>query len=199
MLATMVALTAGCGLSTTDEPERIGTDSAVDEPSSAPASASATGATPEGAGSQAVTVWLVDTLDDGTQALIPVERRVTDSESHEARLLALIRQGPTDAEHDEDIVSFVPEDSRLIDVEARGQGVLAVELSDNFYDQRGDTARYAFAQVVFTMTDMDDVDRVLFEAETAGSLPVDGDGQTRNEPLGRDAYDSLPVVSDADG
>lgn len=197
MLATLVALTAGCGLSTTDEPERIGTDSAVDEPASAPATAA--GATAGGTGAQAVTVWLVETLTDGTQALIPVERRVTNPDSAEARLLALIRQGPTDAEHDQDIVSFVPDDSRLIDVEARGEGVLAVELSDNFYDQRGNTASYAFAQVVYTATEMEDVDQVLFEAEAAGSLPVDGDGETRDEPLGRAAYDSLPVVGDADG
>jgi len=196
VLAVMVALAAGCGLSTNDEPERIGSGSAIDEPAPPPAAPTVAGSPSRGAGTGTIRVWFVETVSDSSAQLVAVERQATNPSSAEQRLLALIREGPTEYEHEDlDFVSHVPNDTDLGDVEIRSNGVLSVELSDNFYDRRGQEAIFAFAQVVFTATEMDGVDRVQFRAETRGSLPVDGTGQSQDGPLGRSDYNELEVGS----
>jgi spore germination protein GerM len=194
VLATLVALTAGCGLSTNDEPERIDSESMAEEAAGSGSTAAATGAASSGSGTQTVQVWFIRNSDDGNPHLVAVNRHVTNADSAEQRLLALIQEPPTGAGDEDDLVSYVSEDTELIDVEVQTNGVLTVELSDNFYDQQGGGARLAFAQVVFTATEMDDgIERVRFASESEGSQPVDGEGQTRDGPLGREAYRNLDI------
>lgn len=195
VLAAMGALAAGCGLSTNDEPERIGDGSAIDDSATTEPAATVSGSSGGEAGAENVEVWFVETLSDASVQLVFLERPVADADSADERLLALIREPPTGAETDDrDIVSHVPDDTDLGEVELRSNGVLAVELSDNFYDRRGEEAVYAFAQVVFTATELEGVSQVLFR-NASDFLPLDGDGETRDGPLGRQDYNELEVGS----
>jgi spore germination protein GerM len=188
MLVAVAVLSVGCGLSTSDEPERLGTNNMTDEPPSSDPAADAT-ATPNGSATETAEVWFFQSVGTEDPQLI-VETRVVTAPADADDLLLALADGPTATERNDDVVTFVPADAQFGDTELRDNGVMTVRLPDEFYPE-GNAASYAFAQVVYTLTGLDGVDQVLFTSESEGAQPVDGAGTTRDGPLGRSDYDNL--------
>jgi spore germination protein GerM len=182
----LLAGVTGCGLSTNDEPE------AIDDPVPEPADSGSESADLGGADStEVVQVWFLRTDDEGESHLVGVERKVPPPATQSRVLDVLIQEPPTDRERDDGISTAIPDDVTLNEEpELRSDHTLIVELSPDFYDLQGDTARNAFAQVVFTATGLPGVDMVQFERDGEVFRAVDGEGQSR-EVLSRESYVEL--------
>jgi spore germination protein GerM len=144
-------------------------------------------------------VWFLRTDGEGESHLVPVERKVPPPATQSRLLEVLVQEPPTDPERDDGISTAIP-DGVTLDEEPdlRSDGVLIVKLSPDFYDLQGDTARNAFAQVVFTATSRPEVDMVQFERNGEVFRAVDGDGQSR-EVLSRESYKDLgPETTEPD-
>jgi spore germination protein GerM len=183
----LLATTAACGLSTNDEPE------AIDDPQTEPVEAGADApdlSTVDD--TTTVHVWFVRTDEDGETHLVEAERFVPPPPTQRSVLEALIQSPPTDEERNEGTTTYIPEDVTIAEQpDLRSDGVLIVELSPDFYDLQGDTARYAFAQIVFTATGLPHVEMVQFERDGEPFNAVDGEGQSRAVPLTRKSYEEL--------
>lgn len=186
VLLLLATATTGCGLSTNDEPE------AIDDPQAEPVEAGADAPDLSTVDDSIVVhVWFVRTDDDGETHLVEAERQVPRPPTQRSVLEALIQSPPTDAERDRGITTDIPEDVTVAEPQLRSDGVLIVELSPDFYDLQGETARNAFAQIVFTATGLSQVEMVQFERDGEPFSAVDGDGQSRTVPLTRKSYEEL--------
>jgi spore germination protein GerM len=182
-------LGTGCGLSTNDEPEAIKDNvpsDLVDSEAAAPDGSQLSGLT------ATVHVWFTTTDADQNTRLVRRDREVPQPPTQSSVLEALIQDPPTNAERVDDISTAIPEDVKLTaQPQQRGDGVLIVNLSDAFYELQGATARNAFAQIVYTATQMPNVDMVQFELDGEPFTAVNGDGQAVTGPLGRSSYEKL--------
>jgi len=98
--------------------------------------------------------------------------------------------GPTAEEAAQGLRTAIPSGTRLLAADLE-DGVLTIDLSNELLLVQGVEQRTAVAQLVFTSTGTDDVDRVLFAIEgNLTEVPVD-DGSLSAEPLTRFAYPSL--------
>jgi spore germination protein GerM len=189
-LLASTATGAACGLGANDEPQPLARDDVppdlLNEHSSEPTAVNSGVETTE------VTVYFLQSDEDGGRRMVPLARQVPVPGDAESRIQALITQPPDEDERADGISTAVPADASILSRPVHtDDGVLVVNLSDNFYDLQGDSSRHAFAQVVFTATEVPQVDRVRFELRGNTFPPVDGDGQTRRGAVGRDAYRSL--------
>lgn len=90
--------------------------------------------------------------------------------------------------------SNIPPDTVLLDavIESDGQNdVLTVDLSEQFTTIEGERFTAAVAQIVFTASDLEDVDAVGFRVD-GEPIPVpNGDGATQDDPVTPLDYRSL--------
>jgi spore germination protein GerM len=197
LLVLLVTAAGGCGLSTNDEPETIKDN----VPPDLLDTETATPDTPIGS-TESVKVWFLRTDRLGDTRLVERERLVPRPATQVSVLESLIQDPPTDVERAGGISTDIPEDVTLTGQpqlsSSDGQGVLTVALSDDFYDLQGETARNAFAQIVFTASELPGVDYVQFERDGEVFNAVDGDGQSRRDPLSTDSYDKLRPTDDTE-
>ena len=197
LVLLVAAIAGGCGLSTNDKPETIKDN----VPPDLLDTETATPDTPIGS-TESVKVWFLRTDRLGDTRLVERERLVPRPATQVSVLESLIQDPPTDVERTGGISTAIPEDVTLAGQprlrSSEGDGVLTVALSDDFYDLQGETARNAFAQIVFTATELPGVDKVQFERDGEVFNAVDGDGQSRRDPLSRDSYDKLRPVDDTE-
>lgn len=188
----VLVIAGGCGLGANDEPQPLDRENV---PPAALDDDTQTTAADEGVQTVAVTVYFVQTDSSGTPQLVSRGRRVPSPDNPEARLRALITQPPNQGERADGISTYVPEDASILSrPETTDEGVLVVNLSDNFYELQGEASRNAFAQVVFTATEFPGVESVRFQLAGEPFDALDGEGQSRRSPVDRDAYRNL--VSD---
>jgi spore germination protein GerM len=194
LLLLVTAVAGGCGLSTNDEPETIKDN----VPPDLLDTETATPDTPIGS-TESVKVWFLRT-DRLNTRLVERERLVPRPATQVSVLESLIQDAPTDVERTGGISTAIPEDVTLAGQPrlSSSDGVLTVPLSDNFYDLQGETARNAFAQIVFTATELPGVEKVQFERDGEVFNAVDGEGQSRRDPLSRDSYDELRPTDDTE-
>jgi spore germination protein GerM len=184
----LVALMAasGCGLGANDDPQPLDRDNvprgALDEGEEAQL--------PSGDTTE-VTVYFFQTDESGTSRLVPRAREVLWPADAETRIQALLTQPPDDVEQTDGISTFVPEDASILSRPRLQGGVLVVNLSENFYNLQGDSSRNAFAQLVYTATEVPGVTAVRFQQDGRTFEALDGDGRARTGPVGRDAYRNL--------
>lgn len=194
----VAASTSGCGLTTNDKPETI-KDSVppdlLDTESAAPGSEDGDADPTEVY--ETVRVYFLN-LDDLDEAHVYAQTRQVPRPATQVKVLeTLITDPPTELERLNGVSTDVPEDARLNDTpRLDSDGVLTVDLSDDFYELQGETARNAFAQVVFTATELTGVEAVQFLRDGEVFNAVDGDGQSRRDPLGRAAYFNLRPIRD---
>jgi spore germination protein GerM len=187
LLVLLVALAAGCGLSTNDEPETIKDNVPPDllDTESATPDTTATN-------TESVTVWFLRPDDQGDTRLSKRERQVPLPATQVSVLESLIQDPPNGVERSLGYTTAIPEDVTVTEQpQQRSDGVLTVNLSDDFYDLQGESARNAFAQIVFTATELTGVDSVQFERDGEVFNAVDGEGQSTSAPLSRSSYDEL--------
>ncbi|HKA83857.1 MAG TPA: GerMN domain-containing protein [Acidimicrobiales bacterium] len=155
----VVALGAGCGIPTDDNPRAISRENVPDE---------AVDATTESTESQetvAVPISLVQSPED--PRLVDVERRVPVSNPSAgpdpaAVLETLLRAAPNARERSDGVTNLIPEDTRLASQPELARGTLVVDLTNEIFDVEGETQRAAFGQIVCTANKLDGVDSVRF-------------------------------------
>ena len=190
LVLLVTAATGGCGLSTNDEPETIKDNvppDLLDTETAAPD-------TPTG-DTEAVKVYFLTTDDQGDAHVVDADRFVVRPATPLSVLESLIKDAPTELERVGGISTAIPDDVTVSQPRQRSDGVLIVDLSDNFYDLQGETARNAFAQIVFTATELPGVTMVQFERDGEVFNAVDGAGQSRRDPLSRASYAKLQPES----
>lgn len=190
VLVAVLGTSTGCGLSANDEPQPLARDNVpadlLDEGADEPPLVAGDVTTTE------VTVYFVQTDEAGRRRLVARPRNIPAPGDAESRLQALITQPPDESERADGISTAVPEDVSILSrPEHTEDGVLVVNLSENFYDLQGDSSRNAFAQVVFTATEVPRVRAVRFEQGGRTFEALDGEGRSRRGPVDRAAYRSL--------
>jgi hypothetical protein len=174
-VALLLALIAGCGVRADDRPQQL---DAKDVPFDllAPAT-NVPEANGEGVGRA---VWFVD----NNGLLARGERPIKGTVTVEAILKALLN-GVTDAEANNGLRSNITAGTKLRGIRGPSQGLVTVDLSGEILTVSREQQRLALAQVVFTVTGLPNVDRVLFEIDGKPTkVPGRGDELT-DQPLTR--------------
>jgi spore germination protein GerM len=157
----VAVLLAGCGLSENASPQVIEAGEVPgDLLAVSPSSSTTLAASPRTA---SVTVYLVS-VQDGVTRLVPVQREVAADGANRAgdRLIALLA-APTAEELAAGIITSIPSDTVLLDTDLDDANQeLTIELSRSLFDVQGEELRNAFAQLVWTATELDGIRRVRF-------------------------------------
>jgi spore germination protein GerM len=158
-LALVAALAAGCGVSANDEPHEIAaSDLPPDLMASTTTPTVASSVSPTNA---PVTVYYL-VLQDGITKLRGVTRDVADASRARDRLAALLAP-PSAEEQAAGLLTSIPADTVLLDSElVEADDELVVDLSRSLFDVQGEELRNAFAQLVWTVTELEGVRRVRF-------------------------------------
>ncbi|MFP5254308.1 MAG: GerMN domain-containing protein [Acidimicrobiia bacterium] len=186
LLAAMIGL-AGCGVTADGEPELIAGDEIPDELLDPNPTTSTTrpGAT------AAVTVYLLQRTGSTTQ-LVPVVREVEDPSRPGERIEALL-QPTTEEEKARGLTSSIPADTVLLgtpslDVERQE---LTLDFSEELFSVEGTELAQAFGQIVWTVTELEGVRRVLFLVEGEPQRAPDADGVEQDGAVSTADYWSL--------
>jgi germination protein M len=100
--------------------------------------------------------------------------------------------GLTPYEHDLGLNTEIPEGSRLLDVALQDDGTLIVDLSSDFEAGGGSfSMQMRLAQVVFTATQFDTIDRVQLRIEGQDVDAIGGEGVMVDQPLTREDFEDL--------
>lgn len=157
----LVVALAACGLEENTNPQVIEAGEVPSDLLAAnPSSSTTLAASPRTA---SVTVYLVSIIDGATR-LVPVPREVDADGAARAgdRLIALLA-APTAAELAAGVITSIPSDTVLLDTDLdESTQELTIELSRSLFDVQGEELRNAFAQLVWTATELDGVRRVRF-------------------------------------
>ena len=143
--------------------------------------------------------FLLDELetDAGGPFLVPVFREAQEGSDMALAAMEALVEGPADGEIGgiPSISSAIPEGTSIQDVTVE-EGLARVDLSDEFDDGGGSFSMFArLAQVVFTLTRIDQVDQVEFLIEGEPVNVFSAEGIELNGPQERsDYYDLLPPI-----
>lgn len=131
-------------------------------------------------------------VKDGVSAK-PVMRAV-DTPAIAANALRALIEGPTAAERDTDLSSSIPADTLLLGLTIR-DGLATVDLSREFEVGGGSLNILSrLAQVVYTLTQFDTVDEVLFHLDGKPVEVFSGEGVVLGDPVRRTDYATiLPI------
>lgn len=162
-LLGLVLVLAGCGIPTDGEPRPLADETTT------------TAADPEPElGDTIARVYLVNP----DQLLVPRDRALEGEKNPETVLDALLLPTSTEEQAD-DLQSLVPPLTTALSVTDEGDGTLAVDLSAEWGTLAAPTDLFAYGQVVLTLTEMRDVERIRFLIE---GDPVDAPPTANQEP-----------------
>jgi len=182
----VVALGA-CGLDADDDPEAISPQDlppGLIDPNPAPTSTTLAGSP------TTIEVPVYYLVRDGDEErLQEVEREVPAADEPSDRLAALFTP-PTETEADEGLTSSIPTDLVLLDASQIDTETkeLSVNLSSDLLTIEGAELAKAFAQIVYTATDHDDVNQVGFYVEGEPIPALDAEGVEREGAVTRADY-----------
>lgn len=146
-----------------------------------------TSTTTEPLGERFVTIYLIQ---DGLYAKA-VQRAVPDTVEVAGNAIRALIAGPTTTEQDEGLSSSVPTDTLLLGLTIE-DGLATIDLSKEFEQGGGSFAMLSrLAQVVYTLTEFDTVDRVLFWIDGGPREWFSGEGIIISDPVDRSDYESL--------
>jgi spore germination protein GerM len=132
--------------------------------------------------SEEVTVYFVA----GDGRLQGVKRRVSAPVNPE-KVLQKLFAGPTEAEKLSGLRTAISADTTILAADTK-QSILTVDTSKNFAFGQLPEQISAYAQVVFTATDLAGVTGVQFAHDGRRVSVQAGDGSTNSAPLGRASY-----------
>lgn len=181
---SLVLLAAGCGLSANDEPQAIEAgDVPADLLNPNPPTSTTLSDLPTGF----VTVYLIVQEGDTTR-LSPVQRDVADPTSRGAAITALLE--PTSSqEQEEGLSSSIPSDTVLLDTTfVQDDRELVVNLSGALFDIQGKELANAFAQLVWTVTELDGVRQVRFKVDGEAYRAPNAEGIEQDGAVTRSDY-----------
>lgn len=203
-VVTLALLAAACGTdggeaTTTTTPATTTTPSTT---TAAPTTSSTPAATTTSSAPQAegiVVYFLLDELeaDAGGPFLVPVFREAREGGDMALAAMEALVEGPDDGEKEgiPSISSAIPEGTSIQGVMVEA-GFARVDLSDEFDDGGGSFSMFArLAQVVFTLTRIEEVDQVEFLIEGEPVTVFSAEGIELDGPQERsDYYHLLPPI-----
>jgi spore germination protein GerM len=175
LVLVTAALLAGCGVQGDGAPRALSPDVVPDE-LMAPSTTSVEADEPESGA--VTTVYLVD----NREKLRPVLRTLSNPILITKALNALL-EGATDEEADDGLRSEVPNGTRVNGIDRLGRDVIAVDLSEQFAETTADGELLAQAQIVFTVSELPNVEGVLFLVEGRPREGADDDAKLTSSPL----------------
>lgn len=173
-VVALALLLAGCGI----EPDSAPRDITPDEQDGSGDVGGADGDAQEGSGTR---VYLIDAGAPGQAAVLRAVGRDVRPTPTEA-LLALL-DGPSDGEQEQRLSTAIPEGTVLHSARFSPRPTLVVDLSERIFEATGDVLVDAVAQVVFTASELEDVERVELLVEGKRNEWPRGDGTLVGEPL----------------
>lgn len=188
VVSLVIAIGLGaCGIAADDEPQAI---QAEDVPSDLLDPNPPTSTTVSGTPTTSVTVYLL-VRSGSTTRLAPTEREVSDASSRGERIAALLL--PTSAEEQEEgLISSIPSDTVLLDTElVEESDELVVNLSGALFDVQGPELANAFAQLVWTVTELEGVRQVRFRVDGEAYRAPDAEGIEQDGAVTRADYSDL--------
>jgi spore germination protein GerM len=133
--------------------------------------------------------YLVQT--DSITRLVAVQREVKDSTRPRDRIVALLNP-PTPAEEAAGLLTSIPAGTRLLDTKRSANGAeLTLDLSRSLFDIQGEELRNAFAQLVWTATELPGVQQVRFLVAGKEFRVPNQDGIEQPGAVSRADYASL--------
>jgi spore germination protein GerM len=190
-VAALVALglaVSGCGLSANSHPQEIASaDLPPDLVASTTSSSTSSTITPT---TSSITIYYL-VQQDGVTKLHGVVRDVADANRPRDRIAALLA-APTPPEQATGILTSIPADTVLLDSElVASDQELVVDLSRSLFDVQGQELRNAFAQIVWTVTEISGIRQVRFRVGGEDFRVPDEDGIEQPGAVGRSDYISL--------
>jgi spore germination protein GerM len=186
-----VLLVGGCGLSPNDDPQAIPAENLP--PGLLDPNPSSSTTLPESGATTTITVFFL-TRDGDVTRLAPAEREVKTSEAFMpgARLAALFAQ-PTSEEQDAGLTTSIPADTVLLRAPPPGEGedVLVIDVSSEMFAVQGQELANAFAQIVWTVSEIEGVRDVRFMRDGVEISALDGEGAEQEGVVTKNDYRSL--------
>lgn len=174
------AVLVGCGVPTDDAPRAVAED---EIPEALVAAPTTTTTPPDGVEAN---LFYVQTVDNES-ALVRLAREV-DDRMVESVLEALVATVPEDLPPS--VSTAIPPDVAVLSATI-DDGVVTIDLSEEFRNVSGEPRIQAVAQIVFTATDLSAVDSVLFSVEGEDELVPDDAGSDIDGPATRADYVEL--------
>lgn len=183
----LVVGAVACGVTADDAPKAI---RAEDLPPDLLDPNPPTSTTISGSPTGSVTVYLL-ARSGGTTRLAPVEREVSDP-SNRLELINALLTPPSAEEQDLGLISSIPGDTVLLDTELLEESrELVINLSGALFDVQGRELANAFAQLVWTVTELDDVRQVRFKVDGENYRAPDAEGIEQEGAVTRSDYSAL--------
>ena len=183
LVAVLLALPAGGCARDADEP---------DEPVPTPEPTPTPEPEPEPV---AETIDVLVYLLDG-ETLAVVRRHVDDTVAVASAAMGQLLAGPEGRETELDFGTEIPDGTALLGLDV-DDGVATVDLSSEFESGGGSLSmRMRVAQVVYTLTQFETVDRVAFMIDGSPVEAIGGEGIMVSPPVGREDFrdDILPLI-----
>ncbi len=178
---------AGCGLNADRTPQAI---DAEDLPPDLLDPNPPTSTTLPGTTTTSVTVYLLIRAGTTTR-LSPTQREVADPTSLGERIRALLA-ATSAQEQDAGLISSIPSDTVLLDADLNeADEELVINLSGAFFDVQGQELANAFAQLVYTVTEISGVRRVRFKVDGEAQRAPNAEGIEQDGAVTRADYAAL--------
>jgi spore germination protein GerM len=182
----LLAGVAACGVNADDEPVAI---PAEDLPPDLLDPNPPTSTTLSGSPTTAVTVYLL-VRSGNTTRLTPVEREVEDATSRD--VINALLAPPSREEQALGLISSIPADTVLLDTQlVDADDELIVDLSRDLFDVEGSELANAFAQIVWTVTELDGVRQVRFRVDGESARAPNAAGTEQPGAVTRADYSAL--------
>ena len=183
LVAAVTVLAGGCGVPRDDGPREIGADRLPDDLID---DATATTQPDDVPGSRTALVYFVE-----GERLVAVLRDVV--ERTPAALLDTLFVPPS-ANDGADVTTAIPQGLDALQAVAQEDGVVFVELTEAINAIAGQTQKLAFAQMVFTLTELQGVSDVRFSLGEV-ELEVPTDSGSERGPVDRGDFVSLSPIA----
>lgn len=184
-LVAATVLLAACGVPGDDSPRPLDGD-AVPFDLLAPTAETTTTSTPSVfADTVRVAVYLAD-----PEGKLQAVRRPVTTPATVAKVVESLLAGPTEEESSH-LSTAITSGTELLGVDGPSDGLVTINLSRDVLDITGRQQILALAQVVWTVTALPSVDRVLFEFEGEPTEVQNGNGTLTSSPLSRLSYGDL--------
>jgi spore germination protein GerM len=178
---------AACGLAADSEPEAI---RAEDLPPDLLDPNPPTSTTISGSPTRSVTVYLL-VRSGTTTRLAPTEREVTDP-TNRLELINALLAPPSADEQDQGLISSIPSDTVLLDTDlVESSDELVINLSGALFDVQSRELANAFAQLVWTVTELEGVRQVRFQVDGVNYRAPDAEGIEQDGAVTRSDYSTL--------
>jgi hypothetical protein len=135
---------------------------------------------------------------DRIYLLAPADERLLRSVQREARdpteLISTLLRGPNDAEIEAQFNTAIPSTTTLNEARRQGQ-TLVVDLSPDIIELDTQSLSRAVAQIVYTATELDEIENVQIEIDGERLSAPTPDGDTTSEPVSVFDFPSAVLTS----